>query len=130
MYAFFIFSWRNQNIHFKMQNEETGKINVEMSVIPKEMLLAAGDRVSLRGLIEASVSSLADLGNRVAVVEYRGHDEEDDLRAKGSRCLACAFLNSRLYFLEPIVARKVDSLEPLRYAKIVFRLCKVPQRGP
>ena len=81
-----------------MQNEETGKINVEMSVIPKEMLLAAGDRVSLRGLIEASVSSLADLGNRVAVVEYRGHDDKDDLRAKGSQCVGCAFMNFQRFF--------------------------------
>ena len=52
----------------------------------KEMLLEAGDRVSLRSLINSSVAALADLGNRVAVVEYRGRDEKDDLRAKGTIC--------------------------------------------
>ena len=55
-----------------------------MSSSPRKMLLEAGDRVSLRGLVDSAVSSLADLGNRVAVVEYRGHDEKDDLRAKGN----------------------------------------------
>ena len=54
---------------------------------PKEMLLEAGDRISLRSLINSSVAALADLGNRVAVVEYRGHDEKDDLRAKGTICV-------------------------------------------
>ena len=54
-----------------------------MSANPRKMLLEAGDRVSLRDLINTAITSLADLGNRVAVVEYRGHDEKDDLRAKG-----------------------------------------------
>ena len=51
---------------------------------PKLMLLEAGERTSLRSLINSSVAALADLDNRVAVVEYRGCDEKDDLRAKGT----------------------------------------------
>ena len=57
--------------------------NANNKMNPREMLLEAGDRVSLRSLINSSVNDFADLGNRVAVVEYRGHDEKDDLRAKG-----------------------------------------------
>ena len=57
---------------------------------PRAMLLGAGgDRISLPLLIDSSVTALADLGNCVTVVEYRGHEEKDDLRATGTFCQGC-----------------------------------------
>ena len=42
------------------------------------------DRISLHSLINSSVAILADFDNSHAVVEYRGHDQDGDLRGKGN----------------------------------------------
>ena len=45
-------------------------------------MLLEVDRISLHSLINSSVAILAEFDDRV-VVEYRGHDQDGDLRAKG-----------------------------------------------